>query len=513
MPRDHGRHSTGAVMDVRRRRRLRRHLSLLVSGGLVAVIGGLGLVAGEAAGQQAREVHRADRLALQQTLAGLVDQYVQLSAAEVIDGLRGEEPWSTTPGDPQTVERLEALVDRSRSLDAGAVLVSPLGQPIASWSAAGVLPTRDDPGWEPLRAAALSGKGTLPLSGVLDAGPDSLLAMGLPVQLSDGTTGLLIGLWNARAGALQQYVADLEYGDTGHGYILDSVGRVVAGPSVSSVGDPLASEQVGASLSGDTSGILVTREDGEQVVASYARAGATGWTAFTLQDRDEFEGALARSSRLVQYAVVALLLIAGTGLVVLHRKREAAMEVVALHDDLTGLHNRRGWFALAEHELERARRQESARVLMFIDLDGLKQVNDNLGHREGDRAIVDAAAVLTSASRASYIVGRLGGDEFVLLLGEDGEADVARRRLADALQGHNDRSGADFELRLSIGAEVWFPDQACTLDELVRRADAEMYAEKTSRPDRLEGLLRLPAVRVPEQPVRSRLVVPAERGR
>ena len=87
----------------------------------------------------------------------------------------------------------------------------------------------------------------------------------------------------------------------------------------------------------------------------------------------------------------------------------------------------------------------------------------------------------------------------MLLLGEDGQAEGARRRLVEALTAHNARSGAGFELRLSIGAEVWFPDEACTLDELVRRADEEMYADKTSRPDRAEGLLRLPVQRA-EQP-------------
>jgi diguanylate cyclase (GGDEF)-like protein len=103
--------------------------------------------------------------------------------------------------------------------------------------------------------------------------------------------------------------------------------------------------------------------------------------------------------------------------------------------------------------------------------------------------------VLTAGSRSSDLVGRLGGDEFVLLLGEDGRADVARRRLVAALERHNAESGAEFELRLSIGAEVWFPHEACTLDELVRRADAEMYAEKSSRPGRHDGLLRVPQQR------------------
>lgn len=476
---------------------LRRYLSLLVSGGLVLLIGALGLFAGQAAGAQARDVHREDRLGLQRTLAGLVDQYLLLSAAEVVDALAESSAWSTTPGDPATVQRLADLVESTRALDAGAVLVSPLGQPLASWSPAGTeLPARDDAGWKPLRASVLSGKGTLPLSGVLDgSGGRSLLAMGLPVPLADGTRGLVLGLWEARKSPLQQYVSQLKYGETGRGYVVDAAGRAVAGPQTAAVGELLPGDDLRAAVTEGTVGIVETGSGDDALLTSYAKAGATGWTAVTPQARAEFEGALVRSSRLVQVAVVALLLIAGTGLVVLHRKRELALEAVALHDELTGLYNRRGWFVLADHELERARRQGSARVLLFIDLDGLKQVNDVLGHREGDRAIADAAAVLTAASRSSDLVGRLGGDEFVLLLGDDGQADVARRRLVEALDAHNAGSGAGFELRLSIGAEVWFPDQACTLDELVRRADAEMYAEKSSRPHRHEGLLRVPEQR------------------
>jgi diguanylate cyclase (GGDEF)-like protein len=485
-------------MEWNARRGLRRHLSLLVSGGLVLLIGALGLVAGSTAGQQAREVHRADRLDLQRTLAGLVEQYSLLSAAEVLDALAAGEPWSPTPDDPESVRRLEQLVEGTRALDAGAILVSPMGQRLATWSPDGALPAADDPGWAPLRAAVLSGKGTLPLSGILQAGDSRLLAMGLPVSLAGGSRALVIGLWDARAGGLQQYVSELEYGQTGHGYVVDGTGHVIAGPTPDVVGKLLPLPDLRAGVARGGSGIVDTADDSRPLVTSYADAGATGWTALTPQDKAEFEGGLLRSSRLVQGAVVALLLIAGAGLVVLHHKRETALEVVALRDELTGLYNRRGWFVLAEHELERARRQGTARVLLFVDVDGLKQVNDTLGHREGDRAIADAAALFTAASRSSDIVGRLGGDEFVLLLGDDGKADVARQRLFEALQVHNERSSAGFELRLSIGSEVWFPNQACTLDDLVTRADAEMYADKTSRPGRHEGLLRVPGQRSAE---------------
>lgn len=473
------------------RRGLRRRAGLLVSGGLVLLLGMLGVLAGSAATHQSQQVHRGDRLALQQTLAGLVEQYVLLSAAELSDTLAGGGPWSTAADDPVSAGRLQALVAGSRALDAGAMLVGPTGQPLISWSPGGAaMPAADDPGWAPLRSAVLRGDGRLPLSGVLAAGRDPLLALALPVPLAGGGRGLVVGLWHARTSGLQKYVSQLNYGKTGHGWVLDTGGLAVAAPDAAEVGERFPQPDV--LRQHDTSSGVVDASAAQPIVASYARAGRTGWTAATLQDRAEFEGPLVRSGRLAQGAIVALLLLAGTLLVLLHRKRERALESVALRDDLTGLHNRRGWYLLAEHELTRATRQDSSRALLFLDLDGLKQVNDALGHRDGDRAILDAARVLTTATRDCDIVGRLGGDEFVLLLGEDGRPELARDRLLAAMAAHNEGSDAAFELRLSVGAEVWFPDSACTLDELVRRADARMYADKTSRPDRHIGVLREP---------------------
>lgn len=468
-----------------RRTGVRRHLSLLVSVALVVVIGGLGLVAGHAARAQALDMHRGDRLQLQLTLAGLVEQYTLLNAAEVVDALDDGGPWSTQPDDPASTSRLERLVTGTRALDSGALLLSPTGQRLAL---SGAVPMRDDAGWASLRAA-LAAPGALPLSGVLTTAGTPQLAMGLPVPMADGTRGLVVGLWQARDSGLQQYVTKLSYGSTGRGYIVDAAGNVLAGPDPQGLGLPLPVDGLLERVLSGPSGLA----DTGGLVTSFAPVGETGWTALTPQDRGEFEGALARSGRLVQVLVVALLLSAGAGLVVLHRKRETALERVALHDELTGLYNRRGWFTLAEHELARARRQASPRVLLFIDLDGLKQVNDQLGHREGDRALAAAAQVLTAASRSSDLVGRLGGDEFVLLLGEDGRADVARTRLVAALAEHNSRSTDSFELRLSLGAEVWFPDAATSLSELVRRADADMYVHKSARPERSRGVIRLPA--------------------
>lgn len=484
-------------------RELRRHRSLAVSIVLVLALGLVGLWAGHSAGARAEATHRADRLSLQMTLAQLTGQYTQVAGAEILDILgaqqrAGVQPWRGTAADNA---RLRAVATGSRAMDAGAALVAATGQPVAAYAPTGrLLPSPTDPGWQPLRAAVLSGGRTLPVSGVLSAGGQPVVAVAVPVALASGDRALLVGLTALRTSGLQKYVEQLATDDGRRGYVLDGRGLVIAAPTAAEVGRPLRLPKVAKLVPAVRPGIRDVRDSGTTYTASYAPAGKTGWSAMTLQDTALFMGPLRDASRRAQASVVLLLVIAGSALLVLHRKREAALRDVALTDELTGLYNRRGWFTIADHEIERARRSTGRRGLLFIDVDGLKQVNDALGHREGDRAIAAAADVLRRCARSSDVLGRLGGDEFVLLLGEGGSPAVVRQRVVEALVEHNAGSGAPFELRLSIGAEVWYPDEACSLDELVRRADGQMYADKAARPERHDGLLRpLPRGAVPHQ--------------
>jgi diguanylate cyclase (GGDEF)-like protein len=477
---------------------LHRHLVLPVSIALVLLLGLAGLWAGREVGAQAEATHRADRLSLQQTLGGLSGQYVQVSAAEILDIVgaqdrAGTPAWTGTPGSTSDAARLRESAVGSRAMSAGAVLVGAGGVPLSSYVPAGhVLPSPTDPAWAPLRAAVLQRNGTVPVSDVLAAGTDPVSAVAVPVVTASKQTVLLVGLADLRASALQKYVEHLVNPDGRRGYLLDSAGVVIAGPTPAEVGQPLRHRNVLRALSaGD--GITDVREGGTSYTASYARAGGTRWTSLTIQDSNHFLGPLRSASRRAQAVLVLLLLTTGTALLLLHRRREAALRDVALTDELTGLYNRRGWFAVGNHEIERARRSGERRSLLFVDVDGLKQVNDALGHREGDRAIVAAADVLRSCARSSDVLGRLGGDEFVLLLGEDGPPEQVRERLLDALAAHNAGSDARFDLRLSIGAEVWSPEAAASLDELVTRADRQMYADKAARPRRHDGVLRIPA--------------------
>jgi diguanylate cyclase (GGDEF)-like protein len=156
---------------------------------------------------------------------------------------------------------------------------------------------------------------------------------------------------------------------------------------------------------------------------------------------------------------------------------------LATSDPLTGLANRRGFFALAEHTLLVAARTRCAVALLFIDTDGLKLVNDDLGHSMGDAMLVEVAEVIQETIRSSDVAGRIGGDEFCVLLVGDPDLDHERvvRRLRETEAAHNARGGRPFRVSMSIGATALPPGRSVTLEELIDAADEGMYAEKRAR--------------------------------
>jgi diguanylate cyclase (GGDEF)-like protein len=156
---------------------------------------------------------------------------------------------------------------------------------------------------------------------------------------------------------------------------------------------------------------------------------------------------------------------------------------LATVDVLTGLANRRGFFALGEHQLLVAARTRAAVALLFVDVDGLKNVNDALGHSTGDLLLQEAADVLRETIRGSDLAGRLGGDEFCVLLMGDPELDVERalQRVRDTMSAHNAQPGRRFPLSLSIGVSALPPGRSVTLEELIDAADEEMYEDKRAK--------------------------------
>ncbi len=163
-------------------------------------------------------------------------------------------------------------------------------------------------------------------------------------------------------------------------------------------------------------------------------------------------------------------------------KQRALLQEVATHDGLTGLLNRNAALEAVSRDLSRARREHTTVMLLFVDLDGLKTINDTYGHRVGDDAIRLAAAALRGAARDSDVVARLGGDEFLVAGGPvDSRDDV--QALADRLRdavAHialtvDERS---VPLRCSVGIAISEPGD--NVEALIHKADQALYEGKTA---------------------------------
>lgn len=171
------------------------------------------------------------------------------------------------------------------------------------------------------------------------------------------------------------------------------------------------------------------------------------------------------------------------------RDRTAALELanqeihhLSITDELTRLLNRRGFYMMAEKALAQARRNGDQTLLAFVDVDGLKRVNDALGHDAGDAMIADVAGVLRSTLRESDIVARVGGDEFcVLAVNPETDGQALRERLAERLERANAAADKPYRLSASIGFVESRPAEQSTLDQLIMTADEHMYVHKKSR--------------------------------
>jgi diguanylate cyclase (GGDEF)-like protein len=176
--------------------------------------------------------------------------------------------------------------------------------------------------------------------------------------------------------------------------------------------------------------------------------------------------------------------------------REQVLRTMSLRDELTGLYNRRGLLTLAEQQVRVAARERRGFTLLFADLDGLKAINDRHGHAAGDRAIVDAAALLRATFREADVIARLGGDEFVVLLPDAADVlphgdrpasavrDAARlacERVVDALAAHEATTERPFRLAFSLGTSRFEPETPRSFEAVLDDADRGMYADKRTK--------------------------------
>lgn len=168
-----------------------------------------------------------------------------------------------------------------------------------------------------------------------------------------------------------------------------------------------------------------------------------------------------------------------------HRAANDRLRDLSLRDEMTGLLNRRGFFELAGAQVEQSHRTGANVALLFADVDGLKWINDVLGHDEGDRAITEAAHVLRNVLRDSDVVARLGGDEFVALLPSfSAEAHEALLARVDACLRDGPTFGPERRpLSLSVGITFMDESGTQTVADLVAEADLLMYARKRRAKD------------------------------
>jgi diguanylate cyclase (GGDEF)-like protein len=197
---------------------------------------------------------------------------------------------------------------------------------------------------------------------------------------------------------------------------------------------------------------------------------------------DAPDGALSS----VTIAIPACLLVAETIARTVGRLRQAEQRLqrghdelsrLALRDDLTGLANRRAFVTVGEQLLRVAGRAGETVLLVYADLDGMKMINDRHGHAAGDDALRQAAQLLRETFREADLVARVGGDEFcVLLHGRAAEAKASIDRLRAAVAA--ERPGHP-PVALSLGVAEGSPGS--TIEDLIRRADSAMYADKALR--------------------------------
>ena len=148
-------------------------------------------------------------------------------------------------------------------------------------------------------------------------------------------------------------------------------------------------------------------------------------------------------------------------------------------DELTGLYNRRGLYTLGNQQIELAKRHSDDIFIFFLDLDGMKAINDTLGHDYGDKALVDTSKIMHKSFRTTDILSRVGGDEFVIVAvkAQFEFIPIIIQRIKDFVKDQNS-SEEKFEISISIGVSKVDLDAESPLDEAIRDADKKMYDSK-----------------------------------
>ncbi len=165
-------------------------------------------------------------------------------------------------------------------------------------------------------------------------------------------------------------------------------------------------------------------------------------------------------------------------------RMERALDSLVTVDPLTGLYNRRGFSPLAEHHMRMSDRSKEPVILIFVQLDGLKEVDERQGRPEGSQLVADTARVLREVVRDSDVLTRVASDRFcVLLTGKAvGAEAMVLTRLVEAVATYNARKTRPAKLELSVGAAAYDPADPETLEQLMERAESRMRDQRLGEP-------------------------------
>jgi diguanylate cyclase (GGDEF)-like protein len=162
-------------------------------------------------------------------------------------------------------------------------------------------------------------------------------------------------------------------------------------------------------------------------------------------------------------------------------------ELAAIHmatmDELTDISNRRGFMALAQHSINLGIRQITPLILVFLDLDQFKDINDKFGHSAGDQVLVDFAVLMKKNFRSSDVFARIGGDEFAVLMSNttQSQAEVAIEKFSGLLREYNQYKSRRYTVEYSYGIVEFEQNRHNNIEALLEDGDALMYQLKKSK--------------------------------
>lgn len=162
---------------------------------------------------------------------------------------------------------------------------------------------------------------------------------------------------------------------------------------------------------------------------------------------------------------------------------EVDLREQTITDKLTGVYNRRGFLHFAEQRLLVAERENKKELLIYVDIDNFKNINDKFGHNEGDLVLVDLTKIFKRIFRKSDILGRIGGDEFVIYLVD---YDSTKERnvvqyLEDSISEYNKKNKKPYDVSISIGVSYYEPEKLHSIQQVLENADKSMYINKSEK--------------------------------